>query len=162
MKIRDILRFSDLMVVLSSGRIKQTNCTHCRHGFAPIKSIVEHAIARQIERPIFIYWGAKTKPTFTKITYQNNGPKRTLDQIHSCTFAPEPNDAWDGHTGFVHQVVSGRLPRIYLAIRYACGSPARLRPAKLTSLITVSYQKRNLFGCLQLCGELINAPKRSL
>jgi CDP-4-dehydro-6-deoxyglucose reductase len=30
-------------------------------GFAPIKSLVEHAIHSRIERPMEIYWGARDR-----------------------------------------------------------------------------------------------------
>lgn len=133
MKIRDILRFngphgsfylreeSSKPIVLIAGGT----------GFAPIKSIVEHAIARQIERPIFIYWGAKTKTDL----YQNNLPEQWAKTHPSIKYipvlsAPEPNDAWDGHTGFVHQVVMADFPDLSGYQVYACGSPAMIEASK--------------------------------
>jgi CDP-4-dehydro-6-deoxyglucose reductase len=35
-------------------------------GFAPIKSIVEHAIATKLDRAIYIYWGARDEAPFNQ------------------------------------------------------------------------------------------------
>jgi CDP-4-dehydro-6-deoxyglucose reductase len=94
-------------------------------GFAPIKAIVEHAIAEKCQRPMFIYWGAKARVDL----YQNALPEamgRRARQHHLCAgaFRAGADDAWTGRTGFVHQAVLVDHP-IYPDFQvYACGSPA--------------------------------------
>jgi CDP-4-dehydro-6-deoxyglucose reductase len=133
MKERDILRFngphgtfylredsSKPMILLAGGT-----------GFAPIKAIVEHAIMRQITRPIYIYWGAKALVDL----YQNALPEQWAAAHPTIKYIPvlsEPasGDGWAGRTGFVHQAVVADFPDLSGYQVYACGSPAMIDSAK--------------------------------
>ncbi|MCE1181297.1 MAG: CDP-6-deoxy-delta-3,4-glucoseen reductase [Rhodocyclales bacterium] len=100
-------------------------------GFAPIKSIVEHAIAENCQRPMAIYWGAKAKIDL----YMNALPKQwaaTHTHIQYIPVLSEPasDDAWAGRTGFVHQAVLADYPDLSGHQVYACGSPAMIEAAK--------------------------------
>ncbi len=129
MKPRDILRFngphgsfylreesSKPMILIAGGT-----------GFAPIKAIVEHAIARQSTRPMFVYWGAKARVDL----YQNDLPaswEATHPSIHYIPVLSEPaaDDNWTGRTGFVHRAVMADFPDLSGYQVYACGSPAMI------------------------------------
>ena len=133
MKVRDILRFNGPhgsfylreestkpMIMLAGGT-----------GFAPLKAIVEHAIAEECTRPIHIYWGAKAKVDL----YQNALPEQwaaTHPNIHYIPVLSEPatDDAWPGRTGLVHQAVMADFPDLSGHQVYACGAPVMIDAAK--------------------------------
>ncbi len=133
MKVRDILRFNGPhgtfylredskkpMILLAGGT-----------GFAPIKAIVEHAIAEQCPRPMFIYWGAKARIDL----YQNALPEQWATAHANIRYIPvlsEPaaDDGWRGRTGFVHQAVLADFPDLSGYQVYACGSPVMIDVAK--------------------------------
>ena len=133
MKVRDILRFSGPhgsfylredspkpMILLAGGT-----------GFAPIKAIVEHAIAEKCPRPMHLYWGAKARadlylPTLPEqwaATHANISYVPVLSE-------PAPEDDWNGRTGFAHRAVLADFPDLSGFQVYACGSPAMIEAAK--------------------------------
>ena len=133
MKVRDILRFNGPhgtfylredstkpMILLAGGT-----------GFAPIKAIVEHAIAEKCQRPMFIYWGAKARVDL----YQNALPEKWAAEHANITYVPvlsEPasGDAWNGRTGFVHAAVLADFPDLSGYQAYACGAPVMIDAAR--------------------------------
>ena len=133
MKVRDILRFNGPhgsfylredsakpMILLAGGT-----------GFAPIKAIVEHALAENCQRPMIIYWGAKARVDL----YQNALPEAWTAQHAHIRYVPvlsEPaaDDAWTGRTGLVHQAVLADFADLSGHQVYACGSPAMIDAAK--------------------------------
>jgi CDP-4-dehydro-6-deoxyglucose reductase, E3 len=133
MKARDILRFNGPhgSFYLREDSAKPLILLAGGTGFAPIKAIVEHTIAKQIERPIHIYWGAKAKVDL----YQNALPEawaQAHPHIHYVPVLSEPaaGDAWSGRTGFVHQAVMADFPDLSAHQVYACGSPLMIDVAK--------------------------------
>ncbi len=132
-KVRDILRFNGPhgtfylredskkpMILLAGGT-----------GFAPIKAIVEHAIAEKCERPMFIYWGAKARVDL----YQNAPPEQWAAEHDNIKYVPvlsEPatSDEWAGRTGFVHQAVLADFADLSAYQVYACGAPVMIEAAK--------------------------------
>lgn len=133
MKVRDILRFNGPhgsfylreestkpMILLAGGT-----------GFAPIKGIVEHAIATQCTRPIYLYWGAKAKVDLYQSTLPEEWEKAHTN-IHFIPVLSDPavNDDWEGRTGFVHQAVMADIPDLSGYQVYACGSPVMIDVAK--------------------------------
>jgi len=133
LKVRDILRFNGPhgtfylredstkpMILLAGGT-----------GFAPIKAIVEHAIAEKCQRPMFIYWGAKARVDL----YQNALPEKWAAEHANITYVPvlsEPasSDAWNGRTGFVHAAVLADFPDLSGYQAYACGAPVMIDAAR--------------------------------
>lgn len=133
MKVRDILRFNGPhgsfylredskkpMIFLAGGT-----------GFAPIKGLVEHAIAEKCTRPIYIYWGAKARVDL----YMPDLPKQWAAAHANIKFIPvlsEPaaDDAWTGRTGLVHQSVTVDHQNLSDFQVYACGSPGMIDAAK--------------------------------
>jgi CDP-4-dehydro-6-deoxyglucose reductase, E3 len=133
MKERDILRFegphgtfflredSDKPIVLvASGT-----------GFAPIKSVIEHALAEELRRPMTLYWGGR-RP---KDLYLNQLPVKWAAEHPGFRYVPVisdalPEDDWSGRTGFVHRAVMEDLPDLSGHQVYACGVPVMVDSAK--------------------------------
>jgi len=133
MKARDILRLNGPLgtFYLRDDSTKPMILLAGGTGFAPIKSIVEQAIAQGCQRPMHIYWGAKAK---TDLYLPDLGPQWAAAHPN-ITYVPvlsEPaaDDAWSGRTGFVHQAVIADFPDLSGHQVYACGSPVMIDAAR--------------------------------
>jgi CDP-4-dehydro-6-deoxyglucose reductase len=92
-------------------------------GFAPVKSIVEHAFRIGIRRRMILYWGTRTR----RDMYLADLPERWAREHANFTFVPVlsdplPEDAWTGRTGLVHEAVLHDYPDLARYQIYACGS----------------------------------------
>ena len=133
MKLRDILRFNGPhgSFYLREESAKPVILLAGGTGFAPIKAIVEHAIAENSQRPLYIYWGAKARVDL----YQHALPERWAAEHANIHYVPvlsgpAPDDGWTGRTGFVHHAVLADFPDLSGYQVYACGSPAMIDNAK--------------------------------
>ncbi len=133
MKVRDILRFNGPhgSFYLREESAKPIILLAGGTGFAPIKAIVEHAIAEECARPMVIYWGAKGRVDL----YQNALPEGWAAAHANIRYVPvlsEPaaGDAWAGRAGLVHQAVMADFPNLSGHQVYACGSPAMIDAAR--------------------------------
>jgi CDP-4-dehydro-6-deoxyglucose reductase len=133
MKERDILRLegplgtfflredSDKpMVLLASGT-----------GFAPIKAMIEQSAHTGSLRPITLYWGGR-RPQDLYMMALCEEWARTLPNFK---FVPvisnaQPEDQWQGRSGFVHQAVIEDLPDLSAYQVYACGAPIVVESAQ--------------------------------
>ncbi len=102
-------------------------------GFAPVKAVVEHAFHQGIDRPMVLYWGARTR----RDLYMPELPVQWEREHPNFTFVPvlsDPleSDAWHGRTGLVHQAVLDDFPSLAGYQVYACGAPAMTDVAKQT------------------------------
>lgn len=93
-------------------------------GFAPIKSIVEHMVYQNINRPITLYWGGRRPGDL----YFNELVEQWVKTIPDFTYVPVisdalPEDGWTGRTGFVHRAVMQDFPDLSGYQVYACGAP---------------------------------------
>lgn len=133
MKVKDILRFSGPhgSFYLRDDSEKPVILLAGGTGFAPIKAIVEDAIARAKPRRLHVYWGARARVDL----YMNELPTRWAAEHANIDYvpvlaAPAEGDAWEGKTGFVHQAVLGDFPDLSGFQVYACGSPAMIDAAR--------------------------------
>ena len=149
MKLRDILRFNGPhggfylredspkpMILLAGGT-----------GFAPIKAIVEHAIAEKCQRPMVIYWGAKARIDL----YQNSLPERWAAENLNIRYVPvlsEPaaDDHWAGRTGLVHRAVMADFPDLSGHQVYACGAPPMIDAARSDFVATCQLPEDEFFA----------------
>ncbi|MEY3202327.1 MAG: hypothetical protein RIR70_1877 [Pseudomonadota bacterium] len=129
MKVRDILRFegplgtfflreeSNKPIILLAGGT----------GFAPIKSIIEHAIHKGIERPMTLYWGARDEAGL----YLRELAEGWVRDVPDFKFVPVLSEAsWGGRQGLVHEAVMADHPDLSGHEVYACGAPAMIEAAK--------------------------------
>ena len=98
-------------------------------GFAPIKSIVEHAIHKGIERPMVLYWGGRRRADL----YLNDLVEK-WQREHGIRYVPvlseaAPEDEWTGRTGFVHRAVMEDFPDMTGYQVYTCGAPVVVESA---------------------------------
>jgi CDP-4-dehydro-6-deoxyglucose reductase, E3 len=100
-------------------------------GFAPIKSILEDAFRKGIDRPITLYWGGR-RP---KDLYLSSLAEQWAREYAQFEYVPVisdalPEDAWTGRTGFVHRAVMADLPDLSEYQVYACGVPIMVDSAR--------------------------------
>ena len=133
MKVRDMLRIngphgsfflredSDKPMLLVAGGT----------GFAPIKAIVEHAIARGDHRPMTIYWGGK-HPADLYLADLAAGWGKTHSHIRYVPVlsGADAGDGWNGRCGLVHVAVMQDFPDLSGFQVYVCGSPAMVAAAR--------------------------------
>ena len=133
MKERDILRLEGPLgsFFLREDSAKPIVFVASGTGFAPIKSIIESALHRKIERPMVLYWGCR-RP---RDLYLNALAEKWASEHSHFRYIPvvseaRPEDAWSGRSGFVHRAVMEDLPDLSAYQVYACGVPVMVDSAK--------------------------------
>jgi CDP-4-dehydro-6-deoxyglucose reductase len=131
MKLRDVLRFEGPFgsfflrdsdkpaILLASGT-----------GFAPVKAMVEHAIAAGDRRPLHIYWGGRRREDLYRMELARLWAA-DHPQVHFIPVLSEPGQGgWDGRTGLVHRAVMDDIGDLSSCQVYACGSPLMVDAAR--------------------------------
>jgi CDP-4-dehydro-6-deoxyglucose reductase, E3 len=132
MKERDILRFEGPQgtFFLREDSAKPIVFVASGTGFAPIKSIIEHAIHKGIARPMTLYWGGRRPRDLymhaLAAGWAARGPLKYVPVISDAL----PEDAWAGRTGFVHRAVMEDFPDLSGHQVYACGVPIMVDSAR--------------------------------
>ena len=132
-KERDILRFEGPMgtFFLREDSDKPIILLASGTGFAPIKSIVEHAIEKSITRPMVLYWGGRRPQDL----YCDALCREWAAQWAHFDYRPIvsdalPEDGWNGRTGFVHRAVLEDFKDLSGHQVYACGAPVVVDSAR--------------------------------
>lgn len=112
-------------------------------GFAPIKAIIEHAIAIKLDRQIYLYWGVRdTVDLYMGLPAQWANEH---DNIHFVPVLSEANDTWQGREGFVHESVLQDFEDLTGYEVYACGPPVMVKAAAKT-FVKQGMIKDNFFA----------------
>lgn len=135
MKEREVMRFRGPLgtFFLREESTKPILFIASGTGFAPIKGIIEHIIHQGIQRPMVLYWGARTKADL----YMAELAEQWQSVLPHFTFIPvlsdaQPHDEWQGRTGLVHQAVLDDIASLAQYQVYACGAPVMVEAAHLT------------------------------
>jgi NAD(P)H-flavin reductase/ferredoxin/quinol-cytochrome oxidoreductase complex cytochrome b subunit len=92
-------------------------------GFAPIKSIVEDAFARGIERPMRLYWGVRKRSDLYAFELAEQWQREHAHfRFEPVLSDPDPGDGWAGRTGMVHAAMLADFPDLRGFEVYVCGS----------------------------------------
>lgn len=112
LKEKDILRFEGPLgtFFLREDSVKPMILLASGTGFAPIKAIVEHAIHKNIGRPITLYWGCRVRADLYLHDIAEGWARD-----HGIRYVPvlseaRPDDNWNGRSGFVHRAVMQDFP----------------------------------------------------
>ncbi len=133
MKERELLRFqgpygifflrndADRPILLMAGGT----------GFAPIKSIVEHALAKRETRPLHLFWGARR----TRDLYMHELARSWQHEHDNFRYTPvlshaQLEDGWSGCTGWVHEVLLSDYPDLSSYDVYASGPPPMIEAGR--------------------------------
>ena len=93
-------------------------------GFAPVKSMVEHAFNVGVKRSMVLYWGARSPADF----YLEDLPKKWQQEHDNFKFIPvlsepKPEHDWHGRTGLVTEAILQDHQKLDGYQIYACGPP---------------------------------------
>ncbi len=99
-------------------------------GFAPVKSMLEHAFHVGMKRKMVLYWGVRTLADL----YLPDLPQQWAREHPNFTFVPVlsepgPEDRWTGRTGLVHEAILADFPDLAGHQIYACGSAKMVEAA---------------------------------
>ena len=99
-------------------------------GFAPVKSMVEHAFHTGMKRRMYLYWGVRQ----LRDLYLAELPQQWAREHENFVFVPvlsepAPEDNWSGRTGLVHEAIVADFPDLSQHQVYACGSVAMVETA---------------------------------
>ena len=149
MKERDILRFEGPhgTFFLREDTDKPIVFVASGTGFAPIKSIIEYALNKQVARPMTLYWGAR-RP---KDLYLSDLPVKWAAEYANFTYVPVisealPEDQWTGRTGFVHRAAMEDLPDLSECQVYACGVPIMVDTARYDFIAQCKLPEHEFFA----------------
>jgi len=131
LKVKDILRFEGPHggFFLREESTKPAILLASGTGFAPIKSIIGHALAQDSRRPLHLYWGGRTQADL----YMPTLPEDWAGKYPHIRYTPvlsEPEPGWSGRTGFVHRAVMEDYPSLAGHQVYACGAPVMIDAAR--------------------------------
>jgi CDP-4-dehydro-6-deoxyglucose reductase len=92
-------------------------------GLAPVKSILEDAFARGIQRPMALYWGVRRREDLYLVK-QVEAWQREHANFRFVPVLSEPDAAgdWTGRRGLVHEAMLADHPNLAGHEVYACGS----------------------------------------
>jgi CDP-4-dehydro-6-deoxyglucose reductase len=134
MKPRDILRIHGPLgtFMLDEKSSRPIVCVAGGTGFAPIRSLVEHALHVGIGRPISVYWGARDRAGLYDLDRAAGWTTaREALRFVPVLSEPLPGEGWSGRTGLVHRAVIDDLGEGLAACDvYVCGSPAMVDAAR--------------------------------
>jgi len=134
MKEKDILRFESPLgtFFLREESDKPIVFVASGTGFAPIKSIIEYAMHKEIVRPMALYWGGR-RP---RDLYMHELAQKWASEFGAfLDYVPVisdalPEDNWKGRRGFVHRAVMEDFPDLSGHQVYACGVPIMVDSAR--------------------------------
>lgn len=99
-------------------------------GFAPLKAMIEHAVASEMDRPIHLYWGVKSEKDLYLRELVDDWAK-DHQHINVQMVLSESEDAtWQGRTGWVHSAVADDFPDLSGFDVYLSGPPQMISAAK--------------------------------
>jgi CDP-4-dehydro-6-deoxyglucose reductase len=128
MKERDILRLEGPLgtFFLREDSAKPVIFVASGTGFAPIKSVIEHALHKGITRPMTLYWGGRRPGDLYMDALARQWPITYVPVVSDAL----PEDRWAGRTGFVHRAVMEDFPDLSAHQVYACGVPLMVEAAR--------------------------------
>ncbi len=133
LKVRDLLRFEGPLgsFYLREESDKPIVMVASGTGFAPIKSICELALEKNLQktRPITLYWGCRIKRDLYMLDLPQ-GWVRPGFKFVPVLSEPTPECQWTGRTGFVHRAVMQDFPDMSGVQVYACGAPIVIEAAR--------------------------------
>ncbi len=92
-------------------------------GFAPVKSILEDAFARGVQRPMRLYWGVRQRKDLYLLELAQGWQREHANfQVIPVLSEPQAEDPWTGRTGLVHEAMLADYGDLTGFEVYVCGS----------------------------------------
>lgn len=133
MRVGDTLRFEGPLgaFMLREDGDKSIIFVAGSTGFAPIKSMLEHAFHTGMQRRMILYWGVRSR----RDLYLADLAQQWAQEHANFSFvpvlsAPLSEDQWSGRTGLVHEAILADFPDLATHQVYACGSVQMVQAAQ--------------------------------
>jgi CDP-4-dehydro-6-deoxyglucose reductase, E3 len=92
-------------------------------GFAPVKSIVEDAFRRGVQRPMLLYWGVRRRQDLYLLELAEQWQREHANfRVVPVLSEPQREDGWTGRTGLVHEAMLADIADLAGYEVYVCGS----------------------------------------
>jgi 2-polyprenylphenol hydroxylase and related flavodoxin oxidoreductases len=92
-------------------------------GFAPVKSILEDAFGRGVQRPMRLYWGVRQRKDLYLLELAQRWQREHANfQVVPVLSEPLPEDHWPARTGLVHEAMLADYDDLSGFEVYVCGS----------------------------------------
>lgn len=99
-------------------------------GFAPVKSILEDAFQRGVQRPMRLYWGVRRRRDLYLLELAQRWEREHANfQVVPVLSDPDPEDHWSGRTGLVHEAMLADHGDLAGFEVYVCGSVQMVQTA---------------------------------
>ena len=100
-------------------------------GYAPIQAILRHLFERDCKRDLVFYWGARAaRDLYAHERLQEWTRRHPRFHYVPVLSEPQPDDAWTGRTGFVHDAVLADLADLSRHDIYLSGPPPMVQAAR--------------------------------
>ncbi|GAB1385912.1 hypothetical protein MASR1M59_10600 [Melaminivora sp.] len=115
-------------------------------GFAPIKSIVEDAFARGLQRPMRLYWGVRQPQDLYQLDLCQQWQREHAHfEVVPVVSDAQPQDGWTGRTGLVHEAMLQDFADLSGHEVYLCGS-VRMVDAAVPAFIAQGLDENFCFS----------------
>jgi CDP-4-dehydro-6-deoxyglucose reductase len=109
--------------------------------------MLEHAFAEHTQRELVLYWGVQS----LKDLYMAELPQQWLAEKPHFSFIPvlskpQPEDNWQGRTGYVHDAVLADFADLSGYQVYACGAPIMVDSARAAFVGTRGLAEDEFFA----------------
>jgi len=125
MQVGDRLRFEGPMgaFTLREDSTKPIIFVAGATGFAPVKSMLEHAFQSGSKRDMILYWGVRSlRDLYLGALAEQWAREHNNFHFIPVLSEPRPEDEWRGRTGLVHEAILADFPDLSAHQVYACGS----------------------------------------
>lgn len=141
MQVGDRLRFEGPLgaFTLREDGLKPIIFVAGSTGFAPVKSMLEHAFHTGLQRRMILYWGVRRREDL----YMVDIVQAWAREHANFSFVPvlsgaTAQDRWTGRTGLVHEAILADFPVLSAHQVYACGS------VQMVQAVQPAFAKRGL------------------
>lgn len=119
--------------VLDEASVRPIVCIAGGTGFAPIKGLIEHALAKGMDRPLYLYWGARSQGDLYLDGLARGWAVQHAHLRYTPVLSdPKPDQPWAGRTGLVHEAVLEDFEALGDYEVYASGPPAMVDAIRAT------------------------------
>lgn len=100
-------------------------------GFAPVKSIIEHALQTDLGNTVYLYWGVRARCDLYlhELALEWSSGNSEFHYVPVLS-EPQSGDQWRGRTGLVHETVLDDFTDLSGFDVYACGPPPMVHAAR--------------------------------
>lgn len=127
-------------------------------GFAPMQSIIEHAIEQGLSRPIHLFWGARAQKDLYRHEQVLEWCKNwKLLKYTPVLSAPDTKDRWAGQTGWVHEALLQAYPDLSAYDVYLSGPPGMIVAAEDAFLSHGLPEDRLFYDSFEYAADTLEA-----